>query len=199
MKRKYDEVAKGEVLNPANVVNNRQHMPMEKINPDEIFKKIDDLKTGFGIEPSFLEQLFLPGARNYAQEIARAKSAVVHARKELIDGLSGAINIYVDAHAADLKLRTKEFILETFQRIFLTISNTNEDIIIGFFEIYSQFVDRIQPIPNLSAEMVEKAIRRAGERALDREQKSISTLNQSLDALTDQVIKLMAEIGVRRS
>jgi len=199
MTKKYDGLTKDEVMKPVSATNHRHQMPMEKINPDEIFKKIDELKMGFGAEPSFVEQFFLPGARDYAREIARARSSAIRARKELIDGLSGAVSIYVDAHTSELKLRTKEFILETFQRIFLTISSTNEDVIIGFYQIYSQFVDRIQTIPNLSAETIKNAIGRAGERALAREHKSIETLNQSLDALTEQVIKLMEEIGVRRS
>jgi len=197
MTRKNETLAKEEVLAPAMSASDRT-MPMEKIDPDEIFKKIDELKSGFGPEPTFLEQLFLPGSRDYARELAKARAAALKARKELIDGLAHCVNIYVDAHASELKLRTKQFILDTFQRIFLTISRANEDIIIGFYEIYSQFVVRIQSIPNLSKKMIDDAISRASERALTRENKSMETLHHSLDALTQQVIGLMEEVGVRR-
>lgn len=166
--------------------------------PEELLDRIDAVsKKGFGPEPSILETLIHPGARELKRTIDDAKASAIRTRKELIDGLGGCLAIYVDSHRADLKVRGSVFVSRTFVDLTGKLNAIVEATITNFYETYSLEYDKYESIRNLT-EDVKIGLR---ERALERAHR-ITDLSQSaffdiLTALKQQVIKLSEEIGVR--
>jgi len=165
---------------------------------DELLAKIDAVKKeGFGPEPTLLEAFLNSGARDLKKSIDEAKASAIRARKELIDGLAGAITIYIDTHRADLKVRGATFVTTTFATLTGNLNEIMETTITNFYEVYSQQHDSYERIKNLTETVREKLRADALERAHKAATLSQSALFDILEALKQQVIKLSEEIGVR--
>ena len=178
--------------------SNSPTMP-PKMDPAVIFKKIDEVREGMRheLEPSLLEKIFSADKRQQAHIIAEAKSSAIKARKELIDGLAGTIQVYVDVHLADLKLRGEAHVMATFAELLKSLNRVNEATIVSFVDTYSVTVDRIRAIPNLTDEHRENQIARARARADRAQDRGEESFDAVLDKLTAQVIRLAEEIGSR--
>lgn len=165
---------------------------------EELLTKIDQVKhAGFGPEPGFFEIILSPGARDLKRTIEEAKASAIRARKELIDGLSSCIVVYVDTHKADLKVRGSAFVTTTFVNLTGKLNTIVESVITSFFETYAKTIADYERIPNLT-DAIRQELR---QKALDRARR-ISDLSESsffdiLNNLKEQVIKLSNEIGER--
>jgi hypothetical protein len=165
---------------------------------DELLTKIDQIKNvGFGHEPGFFEGLFSPGARDLKRIIEEAKASAVLARKELIDGLSSCIVVYIDTHKADLKIRGAAFVTTTFATLTGKLNQIVESVTTSFFETYSKMVDDYERIPNLTETVRQELCRRALGRAMAIADLNSESFFEILNNLKDQVIKLSNEIGRR--
>jgi hypothetical protein len=176
-----------------NIQSTSSHQ-LKKFTPDEIFEKIDQLRSGFEPAPSFIEQLLSAGTRDYARAIEEAKISAIKARKDLIDGLRECIRIYVDAHAGDLKVRAIDFVTETFDKIMLHLASVNDKVISGYYDVFLEFVDDIKK-KNLPLDMQQTAIESAEKRLKMRVDKSVVSIMKILDNLTEEVIRFSHEIG----
>jgi len=165
---------------------------------EELLDKIDKVKNvGFGPEPSLLEMLVSSGARDLKRTIEEAKGSSIRARKELIDGLASCINIYIDTHKSDLKVRGAAFVTTTFATLTGKLNAVMESVITSFFETYSKTISDYERIPNLDDALRGELRRQALERALRIAGMSSNFFFEILDNLKDQVIKLSNEIGER--
>lgn len=168
---------------------------LKKFSPDEIFEKIDQLRSGFEPAPALLEQFLSAGKRDYARAIEEAKISALRSRKDLIDGLGKCIKIYVDAHAGDLKVRAVDFVTETFDRIALHLASVNDKVISGYYDLFLEFVEDIQRKKNLPRDLQVAAIEGAKIRLKMRENRSVESIMKILDNLTQEVIRFSNEIG----
>jgi len=165
---------------------------------EELLDKIDKVKNvGFGPEPSLLEMLVSSGARDLKRTIEEAKASSIRARKELIDGLASCINIYIDTHKSDLKIRGSAFVTATFATLTGKMNAIMESVITSFFETYAKTISDYERIPNLDDAIRSELRRQALERAMRIAGMSQNFFFEILDNLKDQVVKLSNEIGER--
>lgn len=168
--------------------------PLQKFTPDEIFQKIDQLRSGFEAPPTLVEQFLSAGKRDYARAIEEAKISAIKTRKALIDGLGTCVKIYVDAHAGDLKVRAIEFVTETFDRIMLHLEGVSDEVISGYYDLYLKFTDEIKR-KNLPHDIEDEALKRAIARLRTRERRNDESIGKILDNLTNEVIRFSQEVG----
>ena len=178
------------------IVNTSAVIPA-RINPDDIFKRIDKVREGMAreLEPSFLSQLVSSDKRRQARVIAEAKESAIRARRELIDGLAGAIKVYVDAHVGDLRVRAHAHVTATFTEMLQSLARAMEATHVSFLDAFSVSVDRIAVIPNLTEEQRASQVRLAWDRVERAQRRGEETFEQILDALREQVVQIVSEIG----
>ncbi len=165
---------------------------------EELLDKIDKVKqVGFGPEPSLLEMLVSSGARDLKRTIEEAKASSIRARKELIDGLASCINIYIDTHKSDLKIRGSAFVTATFATLTGKLNGIMESVITSYYETYSKTVVDYERIANLDETIKRDLRQQALNRAMRISGMSENFFFEILDNLKDQVIKLSNEIGER--
>lgn len=184
--------------NPPNAITRRPAMlPGEtgKFDPDEIFRRVDQLRQNFGPEPSLMEQILSPSARRHAEAINAAVISAVRARQTLIDGLADCVRTYIEVHRGDLKIRGAAWVLETCAKQTRGLNVTLEEAYVGFLETYSSMVARIDAIPNLTPEMREDQKQRAYRRAEEGMDASKARFDAALDVLSAQVEGVMREIA----
>ena len=167
---------------------------LKKFTPDEIFEKIDQLRSGFEPAPALLDQFLSAGKRDYARAIEEAKISAIKTRKALIDGLGTCVKIYVDAHAGDLKVRAVEFVTETFDRITLHLESVSDEVISGYYDLYMKFVDEIKR-KKLPHELEEEALKSAIARLRTREKRSSESIGKIFNNLTNEIIRFSQEVG----
>lgn len=166
-----------------------------KFSPEEIFRRIDEVRRGLDTEPSLLEQFLSPNARKRAAALQEAAISAAKARQKLIDGLGDCIKTYIDAHRGDLKTRGGAFVLETFARLMKQLHVVAEDLYINYPETYSRSVSRIDALTNLDDSQREQQKKLAWERANRGEAASRQRLDAALDELGVQVERVVREIG----
>jgi len=165
---------------------------------EELLDKIDKVKSvGFGPEPSLLEMLVSSGARDLKRTIEEAKASSIRARKELIDGLASCINIYIDTHKSDLKIRGSAFVTATFATLTGKLNGIMESVITSYYETYSKTVSDYERIANIDDSIRQELRQQALNRAMRVSNMSENFFFEILDNLKDQVIKLSNEIGER--
>lgn len=165
---------------------------------EELLTKIDHVKqAGFGPEPGFFEIIFSPGSRDLKRTIEEAKASAIRARKELIDGLSSCIVVYIDTYKADLKIRGSAFVTTTFVNLTGKLNAIVESVIASFFETYAKTFEDYERIPNLTDALRQELRQKALDRAMKITELSQSSFFEILNNLKDQVISLSAEIGER--
>jgi hypothetical protein len=166
-----------------------------KFDPDEIFRRVDQLRQNFGPEPSLMEQILSPSARRHAEAINAAVISAVRARQTLIDGLADCVRTYIEVHRGDLKIRGASFVLETCARQTRGLSVLLEEMYVGHLETYSAIVARIDALSNLTPEMKEDQKQRAYRRAEEGMDASKARFDGALDELSAQVQGVMREIA----
>lgn len=172
---------------------------LNRFSLDEVMDKIEEVRgVDFGPAPTGIERLIFPEARERAKKIEEMKTSSIRARKELIDGLIGCINAYVDTHKADLKVRGSAFVSETFIRLEGSLYAINEEIITSFYNTFAKAAGEYEQIPYLTDEMREELIKKVYERANQRAEMSQTAFNTILDNIAEQVKKLSREIGEKR-
>ena len=165
---------------------------------EELLTKIDQVKSaGFGPEPALFDLITSSGARELKRTIEEAKASAIRARKELIDGLSSCIVVYVDTHKADLKVRGSAFVTTTFVTLTSKLNAVVEAVITSFFETYSKTIEDYERIPNLTDAIRQELCQKALDRAMKIPDLSESSFFDILNNLKEQVIKLSNEIGER--
>ncbi|MDP3112505.1 MAG: hypothetical protein Q8M71_10430 [Thermodesulfovibrionales bacterium] len=165
---------------------------------EELLTKIDQVKsTGFGPEPALFDLITSSGARELKRTIEDAKASAIRARKELIDGLSSCIVVYIDTHKADLKIRGSAFVTTTFVTLTSKLNAIVEAVITSFFETYSKTIEDYERIPNLTDAIRQELCQKALDRAMRISDLSESSFFDILNNLKEQVIKLSNEIGER--
>jgi hypothetical protein len=179
---------------PAVVSHNLPGQPT-KFDPDEIFRRIDQLRHNFGPEPGLLEQILSPGARRVAAAIHDAAASAVNSRRVMIDAMSECIKTYVDVHRGDLKIRGAAYVLETCARQSKALHVILEDAYISNLENYSHTVARIDSIPNLTPQQKEDQKQRAYRRAEDNMAAGQEQFNDALNVLVSELQSIMREIG----
>lgn len=167
---------------------------LKKFTPDEIFQKIDQLRSGFEPAPSVLEQLLSAGKRDYARAIEEAKISAIKARKDLINELGRCVRLYATAHAGDLKVRGSGFVTETFARMMLHLESVNDEVISGFYDLYKKFVADIIT-KDLPPEIEKEAISDAVDRLRTRSKRSKESMGIILDNLRNEIERFNQEIG----
>lgn len=166
-----------------------------KFSPDEIFRRIDQVRQSFEPEPGLLAQLISPSERRYAEALGNAKTAAIRARQELIEGLGNCIATYIQVHRGDLKVRGDAFVLATFAKLTRSLTAIIEESYLGFFETYSASVTKIDGLSNLTAEMKRQLKEEAWQRALDGMRAARSRVERLLDEFGEQVERVLGEIG----
>lgn len=169
---------------------------LKRLSPDEIFMIIDQLNAGLEPPPPVIEQWFSAGKRDYARIIEEAKIEAVKARKNMIEGLSEHINVYIEAHKSELKIRAEELVTETFDRILLHLAQINDMVISGFYDVYLEFVDNIMRKTNLPHDMLQTAIANAAERLKIRSEQSQKSIYKITENLREEIIRFNSEIGM---
>src|SRR5262245_40895604 len=166
-----------------------------QISPEEIFSKIDELQQGFQPEPGLLRRLMSPTARDEQAAIAEARVSAICARKDLIDGLRSCIMIYIDAHAADLRVRRSTFVAQTMAVQIDLLEELVERLYAHRFEVCSEHCRRLDQIPGLTAEQLAELKRKAYQRAEDSVDQSAERIRRVLDDIREQVSRIVAEIA----
>lgn len=168
-----------------------------RVTPNEVFEMIDKVMIKINDEPApgLLERIINKPARERAAEIERAKTSAISTRKELIDGLHNVIKTYVDTHEGDLRVRGIAFILTTFSELRDNLHKVVQHSIVTHFEIYSDVVDRIKAIKNLTDEQKSELIKRAIQRATESEDVTNKNAKDILKQFFTQVKSITAEIG----
>ena len=171
---------------------------VQKFTPEEIFEKIEQLRETFPAEPTILEQWLSAGKRDLAKQITQAQVETLTARRELIKGLTSAISIYVDAHKADLRVRSSGYITATFVRLTGSLYDVNEQVMVSFMDSYSGFARQITGNIDLDASQKEDLIQNAYRRALSRINIQEESFNEILEQIRVEVNRMIAELGERR-
>lgn len=180
----------------------KNHLPAQtqqmSFTVEELLTKIDHVKSaGFGPEPALFDLITSSGARELKRTIEDAKASAIRARKELIDGLSSCIVVYIDTHKADLKVRGSAFVTTTFVTLTSKLNAIVEAVIISFFETYAKTIEDYERIPNLTDAIRQELCQKALDRAMRISDLSESSFFDILNNLKEQVIKLSNEIGER--
>lgn len=170
-----------------------QEIPLS-INPEDIFKRIDQIRDSIKEPPpNLLKRMIIPGARELADEITRVKQEAIAARRKLIDALSSSIDLYVDAHKDELKIRSTIFVVTTFSELRTELFRANESSIISFFETYGSLVDRINALDDLTEQEKRDLIESAYKRAQEETAGSERTYLSILDLISEQVRSMVSE------
>ena len=185
-------------MSNGNLPVSRDSIMPEKITPDEIFRRMDLVKKSVDEPPSgFLTQLINAPARERAAEIEKIKLAELTAKRKLIDGLSDSIQLYVDAHKGDLKVRTETFVSTTFAQLRGDLYRVSDSMVGTFYETYSDGYDRINKIPNLTEQEKKDIIHRSYERAVQAEKHAEATFISIVDEMAEQLRRFIREVGGR--
>ena len=168
---------------------------LKKFTPDEIFEKIDQLRSGFEPAPSVLDQFLSAGKRDYARAIEEAKISAIKTRKafdrwarQLRQNLCGRACRGLEGN------RAVEFVTETFDRITLHLESVSDEVISGYYDLYMKFVDEIKR-KKLPHELEEEALKSAIARLRTREKRSSESIGKILNNLTNEIIRFSQEVG----
>ncbi len=186
-------------MESSNTPTKKQHEEVSKFTPEEIFDRINKIRDTFPEEPTILEQWFSAGKRDLARQISKAQSEALSARRELIKGLTTCISVYIDAHRADLKVRSSGYITATFTKLTGSLYDVNEQVLAGFLDSYSIFAERIEGNPKLNDEQKKELIKDSYRRAVSRINIQETSFNQILEQIRIEVNRMITEMGDRES
>lgn len=168
-----------------------------KVDPSDIFKKIDQVRGGMReeLEPPLLAQLFSKDKREHARMIAQTNAESIRARKELIQGLADAVKIYVDVHKGDLKVRGYAHVMATFEEMRMNLLTIAEATHNATAVNYSNTYTKVMAIPNLTDAQRKDQLRRAWKRMTAMQNHAEETFLEVLEAMAAMVREVSDEIG----
>lgn len=165
-----------------------------RIRPEDILKQIGEMTNPISTlnKPSLLRQICSPDEREMLRVRNEVIKSEIKARKVMIDGLTACITTYIKTHEGDLKIRGITWLQTRFTELFTNLDKVSSDIIISFFETYSNFCSRTENIPNLPADEKDKMKKEALKRAWttsSKIEKTFTTLLSEIESMVRSVIK----------